>query len=60
MYYDYPEITPHNRKGDFKFNKLNEKVAKFASIEVEARALVEGQFMAKRLHVEKIGYTIGN
>ena len=60
MYYDYPEITPHNRKGDFKFNKLNEKVTKFASIEVEARALVEGQFMAKRLHVEKIGYTIGN
>ena len=59
MYYDYTEITPHNRKGDFRYNKLNEKVAKFASQEVEARALIEGQFMAKRLHLEKIGYKIG-
>ena len=59
MYYDYTEITPHNRKGDFRYNKLNEKVGKFASQEVEARALIEGQFMAKRLHLEKIGYKIG-
>lgn len=59
MYYDYPEITPHNFKGDFRYNKMNEKVVKFASQEVEARALIEGQFMAKRLHLEKIGYKIG-
>ena len=59
MYYDYPEITPHNFKGDFRYNKMNEKVVKFASLEVEARALIEGQFMAKRLHLEKIGYKIG-
>lgn len=59
MYYDYPEITPHNRKGDFRYNKANEKVTKFASNEVEVRALVEGQIMAKRLHVEKMGFKIG-
>ena len=59
LYYDYPEITPHNFKGDFRYNKMNEKVVKFASQEVEARALIEGQFMAKRLHLEKIGYKIG-
>ena len=59
MYYDFPEITPHNKKGDFRFNKGNEKVARFASKEVEARALIEGQFMAKRLHVEKMGFKIG-
>ena len=59
MYYDYPEITPHNKKGDFRYNKGNEKVLKFASQEVEARALIEGQFMAKRLHVEKMGFKTG-
>lgn len=59
MYYDYAEITPHNKKGDFRFNKNNEKVVKFASNEVEARALIEGQFMAKRLHVEKMGFSTG-
>ena len=58
MYYDYPEITPHNLQGDYRYNKDNEKVAKFASNEVEARALIEGQFMAKRLHIEKMGFKI--
>ena len=59
LYYDYPEITPHNKKGDFRYNKANEKVTKFASDELEARALIEGQFMAKRLHVEKMGFKTG-
>ena len=58
MYYDYPEITPHNLHGNYRFNKDNEKVVKFASNEVEARALIEGQFMAKRLHIEKMGFKI--
>lgn len=26
--------------------------------EVEVRALIEGQFMAKRIHAEKLGYRI--
>ena len=58
LYYDYPEITPHNLHGNYRFNKDNEKVVKFASNEVEARALIEGQFMAKRLHIEKMGFKI--
>ena len=58
LYFDYPEITPHNVQGDFRFNKDNDKVVKFASKEVEARALIEGQFMAKRLHIEKMGFKI--
>ena len=33
---------------------------KFASEELEARALIEGQFMAKRLHVEKMGFKTGS
>ena len=60
LYYDYPEITPHNKNGDFRYNKTNEKVVKFASEELEARALIEGQFMAKRLHVEKMGFKTGS
>ncbi len=59
MFYDFPEITPHNRKGNFRFNKDSEKVVKFGSMEVEARALIEGQFMAKRLHVERMGFKTG-
>ena len=58
LYFDYPEITPHDVQGDFRFNKDNDKVIKFASKEVEARALIEGQFMAKRLHIEKMGFEI--
>jgi xylulokinase len=60
MYYDYPEITPQNLKGEFRFNKAGDKVIKFASVDVEVRALIEGQFMAKRLHIEKMGFKIGN
>lgn len=34
------------------------QVASFSK-QVEIRALVEGQFMAKRVHAEKLGYKIG-
>ena len=59
MYYDLPEITPHNHKGDFRFNKADDRVSRYASHELEVRALIEGQFMAKRLHAEKMGLVIG-
>ncbi len=59
MYYDLPEITPHNLKGDFRYNKAGERVTRYASHEAEVRALIEGQFMAKRLHAERMGLTIG-
>ena len=35
------------------------KVEQF-DIKTEIRALVEGQFMAKRIHAENLGYDIGN
>ncbi len=60
MYFDHPEITPPNLHGDFRFSKIGERVARFASKEAEVRALVEGQFMAKRLHAEKMGFKIGS
>ena len=28
LYYDYLEITPHNKKGDFRYNKANEMLRK--------------------------------
>ena len=58
MFFDHPEITPCNVQGDFKFNKGDERVARFASKEAEVRALIEGQFMAKRIHAENMGFKI--
>jgi hypothetical protein len=43
MYYTHPEITPHNRQGEFRFNKSGERVTRFASKEAEVRALIEGK-----------------
>lgn len=59
MYFDNPEITPPLAHGDFRFNRSDERVSRFASVEAEVRALVEGQFMAKKLHAEHLGFTMG-
>ncbi|KPP64382.1 xylulose kinase-like, partial [Scleropages formosus] len=56
IYFDEMEITPPTI-GVYRFNKENKRVKGF-SHEAEIRALVEGQFMAKRLHAEKLGYKI--
>lgn len=37
---------------------MGEKILKFASLEVEVRALIEGQFIAKRAHAEDFGMRI--
>ena len=58
MYFDNAGITPPGLLGDFRFNKNDERVARFASAEAEVRALVEGQFMAKRIHAEAMGFSI--
>jgi len=58
MYFDHPEIVPDGLLGDFRFNKSDDAVSRFASNETEVRALVEGQLLAKRLHAEKIGFKI--
>ncbi|XP_064187159.1 xylulose kinase isoform X2 [Anguilla rostrata] len=56
IYFDTMEITPPTA-GVHRFNEENTKVAGFSE-EVEIRALVEGQFLAKRVHAEKLGYKI--
>ncbi|XP_036410021.1 xylulose kinase [Megalops cyprinoides] len=56
IYFDAMEITPPTA-GVHRFNEENSKVAGFSE-EVEIRALVEGQFLAKRVHAEKLGYKI--
>ena len=46
--------------GDYRFNKANDRLnGKFAGPQLEARALIEGQFMAKRIHAVKMGLNIG-
>lgn len=59
MYFDLKEILPPVAAGDFKFNKSGERVGKFSQ-EVEVRAVVEGQFLAKRVHAERLGFTVGS
>ncbi|KAJ7408201.1 Xylulose kinase [Willisornis vidua] len=56
FYFDVMEITPE-AVGIHRFNRDNQKVSGFPK-EVEIRALVEGQFMAKRIHAEKLGYKV--
>ncbi|XP_062847302.1 xylulose kinase [Trichomycterus rosablanca] len=56
FYFDAVEITP-SAVGIHRFDQHDAKVASFTP-EVEIRALVEGQFLAKRLHAQKLGYKI--
>ncbi|XP_062520219.1 xylulose kinase-like isoform X2 [Corticium candelabrum] len=57
IYFYDTEITPH-AIGVHRFNAAGEKVESFDS-SVEVRALIEGQFMGKRVHAENLGYNIG-
>ncbi|TSK16086.1 Xylulose kinase [Bagarius yarrelli] len=56
IYFDAMEITPP-AVGIHRFNLDDKTVAAFTP-EVEIRALIEGQFLAKRVHAEKLGYRI--
>ncbi|XP_046397984.1 xylulose kinase [Ischnura elegans] len=58
LYFDSQEILP-NAVGDFRYNKAGDKLTRFTSTEVEVRALIEGQFIAKRAHAEDFGFKIG-
>ncbi|XP_066300967.1 xylulose kinase-like [Branchiostoma lanceolatum] len=57
MYFDVQEITP-SAVGVHRFNSADQKVESFPPA-VEVRALVEGQFLAKRAHAEMLGYSVG-
>uniref|UniRef100_A0A8C1WBT2 Xylulose kinase n=1 Tax=Cyprinus carpio TaxID=7962 RepID=A0A8C1WBT2_CYPCA len=56
MYFDVMEITPP-AAGVHRFNAEGQRVSWFEQ-DVEIRALLEGQFLAKRVHAEKLGYKI--
>ncbi|XP_012929393.1 xylulose kinase isoform X1 [Heterocephalus glaber] len=56
FYFDIMEITPE-MIGYHRFNAENHEVPAFPG-DVEIRALIEGQFMAKRIHAEGLGYRV--
>ncbi|XP_012286232.1 xylulose kinase isoform X2 [Orussus abietinus] len=58
LYFDAQEILP-SAIGDHRFNKANDEINRYSSKEVEVRALIEGQFIARRSHAEDFGFTIG-
>lgn len=57
LYYDTQEILPCV-KGDYHVNKANVELSKFSGKEIEVRALIEGQFLAKRAYAEDLGFTL--
>ncbi|XP_014439835.2 xylulose kinase [Tupaia chinensis] len=56
FYFDVMEITPEIT-GRYRFNAEDQEVCAFPG-NVEIRALIEGQFMAKRIHAEGLGYRV--
>lgn len=57
IYFHETEITPF-AQGTYRFNKEDDKVTCFSEDE-EIRALIESQFLAKRVHAENLGYHLG-
>lgn len=57
LYYDTQEIVPCV-KGDYRVNKANVELSRFSGKEIEVRALIEGQFLAKRAYAEDLGFTL--
>lgn len=56
FYFDTMEITPP-AVGVHRFDADDNQVSSF-SPQQEVRALVEGQFLSRRLHAERLGYSI--
>lgn len=59
IYFHDPEITPAGCQGSFRFDVRGKKVDSF-SPEVEVRAVIEGQFLAKLTHARSLGYQISS
>ncbi|XP_028049101.2 xylulose kinase isoform X1 [Monomorium pharaonis] len=59
LYFDTQEILPFVI-GDYRYNKANDEISRYSSKEVEVRALIEGQFVAKRAYAEDFGFVIGS
>ena len=58
IYFHEPEITPSGR-GVYRFDKNSTQVETFPP-EVEVRAVIEGQILAKLSHARKLGYEISS
>ncbi|XP_053569766.1 xylulose kinase isoform X2 [Bombina bombina] len=56
FYFQVMEITPH-AVGIHRFNADHQKVSEFSN-DTEIRAVIEGQFLAKRIYAERLGYKI--
>ncbi|KAG7223002.1 hypothetical protein INR49_029224 [Caranx melampygus] len=56
FYFDTMEITPP-AVGVYRFDQDDTEVSSFSS-QVEVRAVVEGQFLSRRVHAEQLGYSI--
>uniref|UniRef100_A0A8D8RRU0 Xylulose kinase n=1 Tax=Cacopsylla melanoneura TaxID=428564 RepID=A0A8D8RRU0_9HEMI len=56
IYYDAQEILPWAPPGDYRYDKAHSPVTKFSAPESDIRALVEGQFLAKRVFAERLGF----
>jgi xylulokinase len=57
IYFQETEITPF-AQGIYRFNRDDVEVKSFSGNE-EIRGVVEGQFLAKRVHAEMLGYNLG-
>lgn len=59
FYFDENEIIPRVKKSDHRFDSGRNLVESFPP-EVEARAVLEHQCLAKRLHMERLGKVFDN
>ena len=59
IYFHDCEITPSGQEGVYLFDKNGTSVETFPP-EVEVRAIIESQFLAKLSHAKNLGYEIGH
>jgi xylulokinase len=57
VYHFLPEITPRRSQGVVRLAADGTSLAAFPDTRADARAIIEGQMLAKRLHAEQLGLT---
>ncbi|KAL0270453.1 UNVERIFIED_CONTAM: hypothetical protein PYX00_007865 [Menopon gallinae] len=55
LYFDNQEIAPFAKPGDYRWNSEGRPVNRFSTGEIEIRALIEGQLLARRAYFEDMG-----
>lgn len=58
LYYTIAEIIPSNIEGCYYFNQDNSPVESLSPSQ-HARAVIEGQFLSRRIHAEDMGFRFG-